>query len=610
MKPQHVAATFSALTLIAGHASTIAQPAQPKHLKWAATPPMGWNSWDAFATTVTEDQTKAQADYMAEKLKKFGWQYIVVDIQWYEPNASSFNYREGAPLIMDGYSRLQPSPNKFPSAANGGGFKALADYVHSKGLKFGMHMMRGISRQAVTQNTPIEGTTARAADIADKTSTCPWNPDMYGVDMTKPGAQEYYDSIFKQAAGWGLDFVKVDDLSRPYHQSEIEAIRKAIDKSGRPIVFSTSPGETPLADAAHVSQNANMWRMSDDFWDSWPALFEQFERTRKWAPYIGAGHFPDADMLPLGAVRQVPGYAGGPWTRFTKDEQLTMMTLWSLARSPLMMGGDMTKNDAWTLSLLTNREVLAVNQKSSANHQIFNRDGQIGWLADVPGSKDKYLGLFNTREDDLIDPKLATFQSDLVTKTTPGHGVAIDVDVTGAKKLYLVADDGGDNFNADHIDWVEPRLTGPNGTVKLTDLKWAKASTGWGTVSTTQAAGGQPMSVDGKAVSYGIAAHAKSVIEFDLPTGYTRFQAFAGLDDGGVRQANMNGSTVRFQVFTRSPFLAGNTQVKVSPQEMGFSGAVKVRDLWSQKDLGRFQSEFAPQIAAHGAGLYRVSGVK
>ena len=200
---------------------------------------MGWNSWDAFATTVTEAQTKVQADYMASHLKKYGWQYIVVDIQWYEPGADSFNYRPDAPLTLDGYSRLQPAPNKFPSAANGGGFKALADTIHSKGLKFGIHMMRGISRQAVKQNTPIWGTPYHAADIADTNSTCPWNPDMYGVDMSKPGAQTYYDSVFAQAAAWGLDFVKVDDLSRPYHQSEIEAIRKAIDKCGRLIVLST-----------------------------------------------------------------------------------------------------------------------------------------------------------------------------------------------------------------------------------------------------------------------------------------------------------------------------------------------------------------------------------
>jgi alpha-galactosidase len=599
--------------LLPGHAQTTPMPptsqttpSRPAHLAWAKTPPLGWNSWDCFATTVTETQIKAQADYMAAKLKDYGWQYIVVDIQWYEPNANSFNYRAGAPLIMDEWSRLQPAPNKFPSSAAGQGFKALADYVHGKGLKFGIHMMCGIARQAVAQNTPIKSTNARAADIADKNSTCPWNPDMYGVDMSKPGAQAYYDSIFAQAAAWGLDFVKVDDLSRPYHQPEIEAIRQAIDKTGRPIVFSTSPGETPLASGEHIARHANMWRISDDFWDAWPALFAQFKRLHDWTPYRGAGHFPDADMLPLGAIRQVPG-SGRPWTRFTKDEQLTMMTLWAMARSPLMMGGDMTKNDDWTLSLLTNAEMLAVNQQSSNNRQLFNRDGHIGWIADVPDSKDKYLGLFNTRDAGAIDAQRAAFKSDLITRDTAGHGVKVDVDISGAKKLYLVADDGGDNFDADHIDWVEPRLTGPQGELRLTALKWAKATTGWGAVSTSKAAGGGPMSVNGQPVAYGIGAHAKSVIEFDLPTGYTRFQSFAALDDGGTRQANLQGATVHFLVFTQSPYAEANNKVAVSLAELGFQGSVKVHDLWQHKELGHFTETFAPEIASHGAGLYRVT---
>ncbi|MDF3056586.1 MAG: hypothetical protein K0R17_801 [Rariglobus sp.] len=359
---------------------------------WAPAPPMGWNSWDCFGTTVTEAQTKAQTDFMAEKLKSHGWDYIVVDIQWYEPSAKGHDYKKDAPLAMDAFSRLVPAPEKFPSAANGAGFKPLADYVHAKSLKFGIHMMRGISRQAVKQNTPIKGTTARAADIADTTSTCPWNPDMYGVDMSKPGAQAYYDSLMEQVVSWGVDFVKIDDLSRPYHQAEIEGIRKAIDKTGRPVVFSTSPGETPLSAGPHVNRHANMWRISDDFWDDWKALLAQFKRLHDWTPFRAPGAYPDADMLPLGAIKF------GKKTRFTPDEQITMMTLWSIARSPLIHGGDMTRTDEFTLSLLTNDGVLAVNQHSENNRQLFRTDDDlIAWIADVPASADKYLAVFNTR---------------------------------------------------------------------------------------------------------------------------------------------------------------------------------------------------------------------
>lgn len=384
------------LALVPG--TTPATPALKYH-EWTPTPVMGWNSWDCFATTVTEAQAKANTDVMADKLKRFGWQYMTVDIQWYEAGATGFDYRKGAPVLMDQWGRLLPAENKFPSSAGGKGFKALADYVHSKGLKFGIHIMRGIPRQAVSENKPIKGTAYHAKDIADTRSTCKWNGDMFGVDMSKPGAQEYYNSVYELIASWGVDLVKVDDLSAPYHKAEIEAIRKAIDKSGRAIVFSTSPGATPVAEGAHVEQHANMWRVSDDFWDSWKPLLEQFQRLHDWTPYRGPGHFPDADMLPLGAIRQVGSNASNPnHTRFTKDEQLTMMTLWAIARSPLIMGGDLTKLDENTLSLLTNAEVIAVDQQSTGNRQLFRTGNQVAWVADVPNSKDKYLALFNTSD--------------------------------------------------------------------------------------------------------------------------------------------------------------------------------------------------------------------
>jgi alpha-galactosidase len=371
---------------------------QPKFWKWAEKPVMGWNSWDCFGTSVTEKQIKEHADYIAKNLKEYGYTLVTVDIQWYEPKSTGFDYRKNAELVMDEWSRLIPATSKFPSADKGVGFKKLAEYVHGKGLKFGIHMMRGISRQAVNQNTPIKGTTARAKDIADTSSTCSWNGDMYGVDTTKPGAQEYYDSIMELCASWGVDFVKIDDLSRPYHKGEIEAIRKAIDKCGRPIVLSTSPGETPVAEGAHVMQHANQWRISDDFWDSWKALKEQFARLNNWTPYRGPGYFPDADMLPVGKIGAGNDKAPGRTTNFTKDEQYTLMSLWSIARSPLIIGADLGKMDPFTLELLTNKEVLAVDQDSTNNRQLFNHDDHIAWVADVPGTKDKYVALFNARD--------------------------------------------------------------------------------------------------------------------------------------------------------------------------------------------------------------------
>ena len=369
-------------------------------LNWAPTPPMGWNSWDCYGTAITEAQTKANANYMAENLAKHGWLYIVVDIQWYEPDAVGWDYRPGAKLEMDGNGRLLPAVNRFPSAAGAGGFKSLAQYVHARGLKFGVHILRGIPRQAVAANSPILGTSVHAMDIADTSSTCRWNSDMYGVDMSKPGGQEYYDSIFAQFAEWGIDFVKVDDLSRPYHQAEIAAIRRAIDKCGRPIVFSTSPGATSLDHAADIAAHANMWRISDDFWDKWSLLKAQFQRCADWAPFNGGGHYPDADMLPLGVIRA----SRHSHTHFTKDEQYTLMTLWSICRSPLIFGGDLPQTDPFTLSLLTNDEVLAVDQHSRGGRQLFRDNDLLAWTAKADDSSDRYLAVFNARDETDVQP--------------------------------------------------------------------------------------------------------------------------------------------------------------------------------------------------------------
>ena len=362
----------------------------------APTPPMGWNSWDCYGASVTEDEVLGNAAYMAEHLLPFGWEYVVVDIQWYEPGANSSVYRPFVPLTMDAYSRLIPAPNRFPSAA-GHGFKPLADRIHALGLKFGIHIMRGIPRQAVHQNTPILGTSITARDIAHPSSICTWNTDMYGVDPVKEGAQHYYNSVFQLYAAWGVDFVKVDDIARTYSTGEVELIRNAIDACGRAMVLSLSPGLAPLDMAEHLKSNANMWRMTDDYWDRWDDLYAMFERCQAWSQHAGPGHWPDADMLPLGhiALRSVEQGLGERWTRFTRDEQVTMMTLWCIARSPLMVGAELRDTDEWTRSLLTNRDVLRLLTHSHANRQLYRYDPHIAWAAeDEDGSV--YLAVFNT----------------------------------------------------------------------------------------------------------------------------------------------------------------------------------------------------------------------
>ena len=355
----------------------------------APTPPMGFNSWDCYGAGVNEAQLLGNAEYMRDHLKAYGWEYVVCDIQWYEPTADSAHYHYFADLCMDEYSRLIPAENRFPSAAGGKGFGPIAEKIHGMGLKFGIHILRGVPRQAVHRNTPTvtPGVTARM--IAQGYSVCPWNPDMYGVDYRAPGAQGYYDSLFALYASWGVDFVKVDDIANteflpqnPYSaEKEIEMIRTAIDRCGRDMVLSLSPGPAPLEKAFHLKTHANMWRMSGDFWDRSDALDAMFSLCEKWYPHVAPGCWPDCDMLPLGVLQlnePDPVYRARK-TRFTPNEQKTVMNLWCMFRSPLMFGGELRLNDDETLSLLTNRALLEIDQHSSGNRPLISEKEKAVW---------------------------------------------------------------------------------------------------------------------------------------------------------------------------------------------------------------------------------------
>jgi hypothetical protein len=347
-----------------------------------------------------------------------------------------------------------------------------------------------------------------------------------------------------------------------------------------------------------------MWRISDDFWDSWPALLEQFARLRNWNEHRGPGHWPDADMLPLGVIDM-----GRRRTRFTADEQRTLMTLWSIARSPLIHGGDMTRTDELTLSLLTNAEVIAVDQESSGNRPLFERDGLVAWTAEAPGSQDHYLALFNTRDRFPLDLSRPLHTSALVTRATPGRAVPISVDLAGQRRLVLVVDGGEDGSGWDHALWVEPRLVMADGSERrLTDMTWTQASAGWGEVSCERAPSGGPMSVDGRPVRFGIGAHARSLVEYALPAGATRFEAKGAIDDAALRQPT--GASVRFAVHALPPPLPADeagVPVPVALADLGLHGRWRVRDLWQRRELDPVEGRLAPVVPWHGAVLYRLS---
>ena len=385
----------------------------------AETPPMGWNSWDCYGTAVNEQQLLSNAEYMAKNLKQHGFQYVVCDIQWYEPKASSNVYNNFTELETDGFSRLIPAVNRFPSAKDGKGFKPIADKIHSMGLKFGIHIMRGIPRQAVHANTPIKGTNVTAMQIASQFSLCPWNTDMYGVNPKADGARDYYNSIFELYASWGVDFIKCDDICNtefsplnPYSaKEEIELIRKAIDSCGRDMVLSLSPGPAVLEYAEHLSLNANMWRLTGDFWDSWDKLKAMFERAEKWYPYVKKGCWPDCDMLPLGRLAKNKSYEGKKdrCTDFTHDEQKTMLNLWCIFRSPLILGGELNDNTPWDEEIITNDEVFDVNQKAFTPRPIISNQDEAVWISENTDNSIN-IALFNLTDDErTVKVKLNSF---------------------------------------------------------------------------------------------------------------------------------------------------------------------------------------------------------
>ena len=415
------------------------------------TAPMGWNSWDCWGAAVNEETVRKNADFMAKHLKQYGWEYIVVDIQWSSAEADTHDYHPFSPLCMDEYSRLIPAENRFPSSAGGKGFAPLAEYVHSLGLKFGIHIMRGIPRQAVHQNCKIKGTDKTAAQIAKTASICGWNTDMYGVDPEKEGARAYYDSIFRLYADWGVDFIKCDDIARemPHEEAELVMLSEALHGCGREMVLSLSPGPAPLEKAELFKQIADMWRITDDFWDKWELLYAMFERAEKWCTHSGNGHWPDADMLPVGALRQ--DYDKADRTKFTENEQVTMLTLWSIFRSPLMIGGDMAEGlDDFTFKLLTNENILKMHKNARHSHQVWRReiDGveHILWVA-ASAEGGSYAAVFNAGDrDSEVEVELADLEIPMPKSCTElwsgeqvnaSEGIKVKLGTHGAKAFYF-----------------------------------------------------------------------------------------------------------------------------------------------------------------------------
>lgn len=397
--------------------------------EWAKQPPMGWNSYDAYYGSITEKQFLAEVEVLQSRLLPLGYEYAVIDYCWFNPGPADWDpakwktfdvdhsrksYGEKFKgMRIDPFGRLLPAVNRFPSAKGAAGFRKIADLVHAKGMKFGIHMMRGIPRDAVNRNLPVKDTRYSAKDIANTADSCKWNDSMYGVDYTKPGAEAYYNSVIDLYASWGVDFIKVDDIASPvYHQGEIELIRKAIDRSGRKMLLSLSPGDALLGYAKHADQHANMYRISNDVWDRWRDILHLFDLTNNWSSYSGDGSWPDADMLPLGklCLTGYPDSAANPGKKehvsyLNADEQKTMMSLWCLARSPLIWGGSALFSPESTFAILSNTELLKIQKNTINNHQLYQpkqradfADYRI-WVAESPDQETKYVAFFNLKNE-------------------------------------------------------------------------------------------------------------------------------------------------------------------------------------------------------------------
>lgn len=599
MQKLHKYALSAAMLLAASSTPALAQTEDIAPFRtWAQTPPMGWNSWDCYYSSVNEKLTMQNAQYMVDHdMVKYGWEYVVVDIRWYcnHPSLGGGNYNQNGnqDYVIDEYGRYLPSPSRFPSAMSGGkntGFKAMADSLHKMGLKFGIHIMRGVPKSVVGSAYKLKGSesTPWSSVYSSTTPACTWLKDNLTVQNNEYG-QLYYNSIMNLYAEWGVDFIKIDDLSRPFYTDEIKMIRKAIDQCGRPIVLSLSPGKTQYAYAEQCLENANMWRMMDDLWDSWSAIDLVFNEAAAWSKYARTGNYADCDMLPLGQIAMTVadnGYTGaqsGRWTNLTQNEQYTMMTLWGICHSPLFFGGEMTKNDEFTNSLLTNEEYFQMHHYGTDAHEVSNDEdnGQTVWTSVDAATGNRYLAMFQRNNNRWVVGNKALYKSETVAYTTDGHKVDVDIAwPEGSKTIALVVDDGGDNFNYDHGDWISPTLVLRSGeevalTGKYLTRKYTKSYFN-SIVENKNVSNGGKMTVMGTTYDTGFSADANAVMFFTIPDDMdvVKFRAMAAADDSGINQTGST-TTLRFMVFNQNPLTAEQDNSAVRTGLIARSGGSK-----------------------------------
>lgn len=376
---------------------------KPLSEKNIAKPPLGWNSWDSYGMYPTEKAMLANIEAMAKRLKPFGYKYFVIDAGWNKVKDANGTLTG---LTMDQYGRYIANSATFPN-----GLKSVADRSHALGLKFGIHIMRGIPREAFKKDLPILGTQYSARDIADTTSRCRWNADNFGVNMTKPGAQEYYDSYIALIVSWGVDFIKADDITG--YPAEILAVKAAINKTGKDVVLSLSPGGDSKPENTATYNTAGLLRITNDIWDNQVGFSRAFEAWKLWSSVSDVKFWLDMDMIPFGHLclqNPDPDYLIRKDSKegqknvkgmerldnFTKDQKYTFITLRALSASPLFMGGDLPTSDEFSFDLITNKDILKCDQNGVTGKLVYDKDGIQIWLTpDKNNPKKGWLGIFN-----------------------------------------------------------------------------------------------------------------------------------------------------------------------------------------------------------------------
>lgn len=361
-------------------------------------PLLGWSSWSFVRTQPTAAKIKAEALALHRSgLQKLGYEYVNLDDFWYEcPGPQGPN--------VDAFGRWVIDPSRFPPEGNKNGIEALADYVHSLGLKFGIYVTPGISKQAVARNTPIKGTKYTADQIAEPSVTeSNYNcKGMVGIDFSKPGAQQYINSFADMFASWGVDYIKIDGLHNSNSAGDIKAWSNAFRQTGRPVVIRVSAGGHPMSFMPLVQKYSNQWAMDGSDIEcykcekhdssypltTWANVETRFDIVAKMQPYAGPGGFTDYDSVELG---------NGVNDGLTPAERRTQLSLWSMAASPLILGVDLTHLDKLDLSYLRNKAVLAVDQDGIAAKRVLDGATQQVFAKMEPNG-DAIVGLFNTGE--------------------------------------------------------------------------------------------------------------------------------------------------------------------------------------------------------------------